>query len=73
VFVREGKNQPWTWASLKNQMYLGSDEFVEDISDKPSAEQSLSDIPKKQKRRPAKPWTYYQDRYSDRTRAMAAA
>jgi REP element-mobilizing transposase RayT len=73
VFVQEGKNQPWPWASLKNQVYLGSDEFVEDMLNKLSAEQSLSDIPKKQKRRPAKPLTYYQARYSDRTRAMAAA
>ncbi|MDH4195433.1 MAG: hypothetical protein OEV70_14935, partial [Nitrospirota bacterium] len=41
--------------------------------DKLSPEQSLADIPKRQKRRPAKPLTYYQDQYSDRTRAMASA
>jgi transposase-like protein len=41
--------------------------------DKLSTEQSLSDIPKKQTRRPAKPLTYYQDHYSDRTKALAAA
>jgi hypothetical protein len=58
---------------LKNQVYLGSDKFVEDMLDKLGPDQSLSDIPKKQKRRPAKPLTYYQDHYSDRTKAMAAA
>jgi len=73
VFVQEGKNQPSPWASLKNQLYLGSDEFVEDMLDRLGEEQSLSDIPKKQKRRPAKSLAYYQDHYSDRTKAMAAA
>ena len=73
VFVQEGNNQRSPWESLKNQIYLGSDKFVEDMLDKLSPEQSLSDIPKRQKRRPGKPLTYYQDRYSDRTRAMAAA
>ena len=73
VFVQEGKMQPSPWASLKNQVYLGSDDFVEDMLDKLSPEQSLADIPKRQKRRPAKPLTYYQDQYSDRTRAMASA
>lgn len=73
VFVQEGKIQPSPWASLKNQVYLGSDEFVEDMLDKLNPKQSLADIPKRQKRRPAKPLTYYQDQYSDRTRAMASA
>jgi len=73
VFVQEGKIQPSPWVSLKNQLYLGSDQFVEDMLDKLSPEQSLADIPKRQKRRPAKPLTYYQDQYSDRTRAMASA
>ncbi|NNJ95622.1 MAG: hypothetical protein HKP12_00490 [Gammaproteobacteria bacterium] len=30
-FVQEGKNQPSAWESLKNQVFLGTDQFVEDM------------------------------------------
>jgi len=30
-FVSEGKKQPSPWASLKNQIFLGSDNFIEKI------------------------------------------
>ena len=47
-FIKEGKNQPSPWEKLKNQIYLGSPEFVEDMQCKLDPEQSLKDIPKLQ-------------------------
>ena len=54
-FVQAGRNQPSPWKNLKNQIYLGTDEFVENMHCKLNPEQSLKDIPKKQKRGPSKP------------------
>jgi len=34
---------------LKHQVYLGSDEFIEDMLSKLAPDQSLQDIPKSQK------------------------
>jgi putative transposase len=72
-FVELGKDQPSPWETLKNQVYLGSDEFVEDMLSKIEPGQSLSDIPKPQKRSPPKPLVYYQARYTDGKKAMAIA
>src|SRR5690554_446010 len=72
-FVQEGKNQPSPWEDLKNQVYLGSDEFVEDAQAKMDPDQSLLDIPKPQKLSPPKPLEYYLSRYEDRKEGMSAA
>ncbi len=49
-FVQPGKWQPSTWQNLKNEIYLGDDEFVLDVPCKFNPEQSFHDIPKKKKR-----------------------
>ena len=72
-FVKAGKGQPSIWTQLRNQIYLGRDEFVEDMQCKLEPEQSLKDIPKKQKQAPKKPLTEFEQRYSDRDTAMAMA
>lgn len=72
-FIQQGKNQPSPWEDLKNQIYLGSDEFVEDTQCKIEPEKLLSDIPKQQKLAPIKSLDYYQQRYSSRDKAMAKA
>jgi putative transposase len=54
-FIRAGKGQPSPWEQLKNQIFLGDDAFVEDMQCKIDPEQSLLDIPKKQKLAPIKP------------------
>jgi REP element-mobilizing transposase RayT len=72
-FVEQGKNLPSPWESLKNQVYLGSDEFVEDMLSRIDPGQSLRDIPRPQKRSPPKPLVYYQSRYADGKKAMAIA
>jgi REP-associated tyrosine transposase len=72
-FVREGKNQPSPWERLTNQIYLGSDEFVEDMQCKLDPDQSLKDIPKSHKQSPPKPLSYYRERYEVKKEAMARA
>ncbi|MBU2986646.1 transposase [Saccharophagus degradans] len=72
AFVKEGKNPPSPWEKLRNQVYLGSDEFVEHAQCQISDEQSLNDIPKPQKLAPIKPLTHYIERYP-RNEGMAKA
>lgn len=72
-FVAEGKEKSSPWARLKNQIYLGTDEFVEDMQCRLDPEQSLKDIPRPQKSAPIKSLADYQKRYSSRDEAMAQA
>ncbi|MDG5499645.1 hypothetical protein [Marinobacter sp. BGYM27] len=46
-FVAEGKNQPSQWAHLKNQVYLGSDQFVDDMQRRIEGADQLSDLRQK--------------------------
>ena len=72
-FVEQGLNQPSPWESLKNQVYLGSDSFVDDMLERINPEQSLQDIPTPQKLKPPKPLEYYQSKYENPVEAMAKA
>jgi len=72
-FVKQGQNQLSPWKSLKNQIYLGTDQFVEDMQCKLDPDQSLKDIPRKHKQAPPKPLSYYKERYQNRQEAMAKA
>ncbi len=72
-FVQQGRNQPSPWQSLKNQIYLGSDAFVENMQCRMDPEQSLRDIPKPQKLAPPKPLGYFASRHPSRNEAMARA
>ena len=72
-FVGEGKHQPGPWQGLKNQIYLGSDQFVQDMQKRIPLNHSLNDIPKQQRRVPGKPLEYYLDRHKERDQAMAEA
>jgi REP element-mobilizing transposase RayT len=72
-FIQAGKKQPSPWKSLKNQIYLGTDEFIENMQCKLDPEQSLKDIPKIQKRAPPKPLEYYKQQFSSRRESMVKA
>lgn len=49
-FVKAGKNQPNPMEELKNQLYLGSDQFVEKMQDKALAmDVDLSEVPRAQR------------------------
>lgn len=72
-FVRAGLRQPSPWQQLKNQIYLGSDQFVNEMQRKIDPEQSLNDVPKKQKQAPVKSLAYFSERYATRQESMARA
>lgn len=72
-FVQQGKGQPAPWQQLRNQIYLGDDNFVDSMQCKLNPEQSLKDIPKKQKQAAVKPLTYFAERYPSRDESMAQA
>jgi REP element-mobilizing transposase RayT len=72
-FVQQGKGRPSPWQKLKNQIYLGDDEFVNDMQCKLDPAQSLKDIPKKQKQAPVKALAYFSERYKTRDEGMAEA
>ena len=72
-FIAEGKNQPSPWEKLKNQIFLGSDEFVQALQKQAVEEKDLSEVPLLQTRPTAKPLTYYAEKHSDRDEAILAA
>ena len=72
-FVAAGKNQPSLWAKLKNQIYLGTDAFVEKMRRKIEATKDLSEVPAAQRRKLAKPLEYYAKKHADRDEAIVQA
>ncbi len=72
-FVAEGKKQPSPWEQLRNQVYLGSETFVEKMQTRLDRGKDLSEIPKKQRRAPPKPLNRYAKIFPDRDSAIAAA
>jgi len=72
AFVSEGRNQPSPWESLKNQIYLGSDEFVDDMQRQLDPSQPLNDTPRAHSASAPKPLAGYASQYP-RDEAMARA
>ncbi|HEX7028346.1 MAG TPA: transposase [Gammaproteobacteria bacterium] len=72
-FVAEGKNQPAPWAFLKNQIYLGSDKFVERMQKQIEADKDLSEVPSSQRRSVAKLLPVYEQKAADRDTAIVMA
>ncbi len=54
-FVADGKNQPGPWEKLKNQIFLGSDEFVASLQRTLGVDASYREIPAAQRRPSPKP------------------
>ena len=64
------------WLNLKQQIYLGDVQFVEEQQqyiEKPVTGATLSEVPYKQRRKPAKSLTFYRDRYDSIEAAVCAA
>jgi REP element-mobilizing transposase RayT len=72
-FVSQGKNQPSPWEKLKNQVFLGEEEFVEDLLSKHNLGQGLSEIPRTQRRELPKSLDYYSQKYQERNESIVAA
>jgi len=58
---------------LRNKVYLGGDQFVEDMQCKTDPEASLRDVPSVQKRQVPKPLKYYEKKASSRNEAIKLA
>ena len=64
------------WLNLKQQIYLGGDQFVEEQQqyiEKPIIGETLAEVPYKQRRKPAKPLVFYKDRHASTESAVCAA
>lgn len=72
-FVARGKTQPKPWEQLKNQIYLGSDEFIDEIQCNIALTTNLDEVPSARKRQVAKPLKYYEKRYPERDTAITMA
>ena len=72
-FVSDGRNQPSPWEDIKNQIYLGSEAFVEAMQRKIDTDQRLSEIPKTQRRPVARPLAWYFKKHRDRDAAIFEA
>lgn len=73
AFVAAGRSQPSLWVKLKNQIYLGSDEFVGDMQRAAESNQDLSEVPAAQRRQMPKPLEHYAGAFPDRDEAIAQA
>jgi putative transposase len=69
-FVRQGKGQLSPWQNIKNQIYLGTDAFVNEMQAKVSPEAAVDDTPAVQRRKLAKPLEQYEKQYGGK-REMA--
>ena len=59
AFLAAGKNQASPWKKLRNQIYLGTEAFVEKMQRKLDAAQDLSEVPSAQRRQMPKALTHY--------------
>jgi REP element-mobilizing transposase RayT len=72
-FVHDGQRQPSIWNGLRNQIYLGGEDFVARLQAHLPAPERLDEIPKVQ-RRPVPPsLQVFAEAYGDKHAAMAAA
>ena len=72
-FVAEGEGQPSPWKQLKQQVFLGSDAFVESMQRRVPQDRDLREVPQAKPRAVPRALADYARRYPDRDRAIAAA
>ena len=72
-FVKQGKNQPSPWQNLKNQMYLGSDAFIDEMQSQIDPLADLSETPAAQRRQAPKSLSEYVLLSLDRDSAIVKA
>ena len=72
-FVAAGNSQPSPWDNLKNQIFLGNDQFVDRMLSLVEENKSLSEIPKAQRRNQLKPLENYFLNTNNRNEAIVNA
>jgi putative transposase len=71
-FVEEGQGLPSLWTNLHQQIYLGSDEFIERLQSRLPEENDFSEVPKVQ-RRIIRSLQWYKHQHSNPKVAMVKA
>lgn len=69
-FVDQGQNQPSPWEELRNQVFLGSEDYVNKILEDIDQEKDLSEIPKSQRKPEAKELEWYEKQTKRRDEAI---
>lgn len=72
-FIRDAKNQTVIWEQLRQQLYLGDEQFVRQQQKKRTTEKDLSEIPKIQRQTRIKPLDYYVKKHRQRNDAIYVA
>jgi len=72
-FITEGKGQPSPWQNLRNQVYLGNEEFVENMQCKMAEGAQLRGIPKIQYSPVKRPIEWYFERHTSREQSIVMA
>ena len=69
-FVREGVGLPSIWEHLQNQIFLGSEKFINNNQKQILKKETLSDVPRLQKRRLPKSLEYYENTCHDQKKVI---
>jgi putative transposase len=75
-FVRTGIGLPTIWGKLRQQIYLGSDGFVEEMQNQlntSSSDVDMKEVPRKQRRPAAKSLGWYEAHHEQRDDGMVSA
>lgn len=72
-FVLDGVNQGSIWSELRQQVYLGDDDFVARMQDKMATQGNESDVPRMQRRSPVPSLSEIAETHSARNAAIIAA
>ncbi len=72
-FIAEGKHHPSPWENLRNQVYLGSEQFVDEMQKHIDIAEHLTEIPSAQRRPVTKPLEHYVNVASSRNEAIIQA
>ena len=72
-FVHEGIDLPSIWKNLRNQVFLGSEAFVDQYQKNIQEKVELDEIPAQQKRASLKPISHFQAKYEDNNIAIKEA
>ncbi len=72
-FVREGVGLPSLWNNLQNQIFLGTEKFVNKKQKLINKKESLDEIPRLHKRKIPKPFEHYERKYKNQEQAICNA
>jgi len=72
-FVQDGIGLPSIWGHLQNQIFLGSESFINENQKQIHLKDTLNDVPRIQKRKLPKPLEYYDKKYSNQKIAILNA